>query len=92
MVEWETWEITIEPHKLITTDDHVPCALYGKDNNILEQDGRSRFKNTTKGQNKLLRMTNQDKLRSFHTAPKYELWIQCPTKLQPYRDDRPNKG
>ena len=72
MVEWETEEITIEPLKLIASDDPVTYALYGKDKNLLEEDGWRSFRNISKRQNKLLCMANQAKLRSFCTAPKYK--------------------
>ena len=41
MIEWETGEITSEPLKIIAADDPVTCAIYSKNNNLLERrDGK----------------------------------------------------
>jgi hypothetical protein len=39
MVEWETGEITTEPLNIIAADNPVTCALYARDNNLLEEPG-----------------------------------------------------
>ena len=44
LLEWENGEITPEPLSVIATDDPVTCAIYAKDNNLLETDGWRRFK------------------------------------------------
>jgi len=38
MIEWENGEITSEPLSIIAADDPVTCAIYAKENNLLEQD------------------------------------------------------
>ena len=48
MIELETREITTEPLKLIASKDHVTCALFWKDINLLEEDRWRRFKNIAK--------------------------------------------
>jgi hypothetical protein len=78
MVEWETGEITTEPLNIIAADDPVTCALYARDNNLLEEAGWLRFKSIAKRQTKLLRMVNQAKLRSYRTAPKYQYGYEVP--------------
>ena len=82
MVEWETGEITSEPLALIAADDPVTCALYARDNGLLELDGWKRFKSIAKRQKKLLRMANQAKLRSYRTAPKYKYGFEVPRDYQ----------
>ena len=77
-VEWENGEITDEPLCTIAADDPVTCALYAKDNDLLELKGWKRFKSIAKRQKKLLRMVNQAKLRSYRTAPKYQYGYQVP--------------
>jgi hypothetical protein len=39
MVEWENGEITTEPLSIIAADDPVTCAIYARDNGLLELDG-----------------------------------------------------
>ena len=77
-MEWENGEITPEPLSVIAKDDPVACAIYARDNNLLELDGWKRFKSIAKKQKKLLRMVNQAKLRSFRTAPKYMYGFEIP--------------
>ena len=44
MVEWENGETTTEPLHLIAADDPVTCAIYAKDNDLLDKEGWKRFK------------------------------------------------
>ena len=78
MVEWETGEITTEPLSMIAADDPVTCAIYAKDNSLLELPGWKRFKSIAKRKNVFTRMVNQAKLRSFRTAPKYKYGFEVP--------------
>jgi hypothetical protein len=78
MVEWENGEITTEPLQLIAADDPVTCAIYAKENNLLDQPGWKRFKSIAKCQKKFTRMINQAKLRSYHTAPRYKYGFKIP--------------
>ena len=39
MVEWETREVTSEPLTVIAADDPVTCAVYARDNNLLDTEG-----------------------------------------------------
>ena len=36
MIEWENGEITREPLSIIAADDPVTCAIYAKDNDLLD--------------------------------------------------------
>ena len=78
MVEWETGEITTEPLSLVAKDDPVTCAIYARDNNLLDIEGWKRFKGIAKRQKKLLRLANQAKLRSYRTAPKFKYGYEIP--------------
>ena len=71
MLEWETGEVTAEPLHLIAADDPVTCAIYARDNDLLDLPGWKRFKWIAKREKMLLQMTNQAKLRSYRTAPRY---------------------
>jgi hypothetical protein len=71
-IKWENEEITNEPLNIIAADDPVSCATHGRDNKLLDQPGRKRFKSLAKREKKLLRLQNQAKLRSYRTTPKYK--------------------
>ena len=38
-IEWENGEITNEPLNIIAADDPVSCAIYARDNNLLDKPG-----------------------------------------------------
>ncbi len=78
MIEWENGEITSEPLSIIAADDPVTCAIYARDNNLLETDGWKWFKAIAKRDKKLLRMVNQAKLQSYRTAPRYKYGYEIP--------------
>ena len=78
MIEWENGELTSEPLSIIGADDPVTCANYAKDNNLLDTLGWTFFKRLAKREKKLLRITNQAKLRSYRTAPRYKFGYELP--------------
>jgi hypothetical protein len=78
MIEWENGEITTEPLSIIAADDHVTCAIYARDNNLLELDGWKWFKGIARHEQKFKRMVNQAKLRSFRTATRYKYGYEIP--------------
>jgi hypothetical protein len=78
MIEWENGEITSEPLSIIAADDPVTCAIYAKENNLLDQPGWKRFKGIAKRQKKFTRMVNQAKLRSYQSAPRYKYGFEVP--------------
>jgi hypothetical protein len=70
LIEWENGEITSsEPLKVIAADDPVTCAIYARENDLLDKPGWKRFKHIAKQEKKFTRMVNQAKLRSYNTAP-----------------------
>jgi hypothetical protein len=64
--------LTNEPMTTIGADDPVTCAIYAKDNNLLDVPGWKRFKSIARRQLHMFRMANQAKLRSFRLAPQYK--------------------
>jgi len=77
-IEWEDSSITSEPLDIIASDDPVTCAIYARENELLDTTGWKRFKPIAKRQKKLLRMANQAKLRSYRTAPTYMNGFEIP--------------
>jgi hypothetical protein len=77
-IEWENGEITSEPLQVIAKDDPVTCAIYAKDNGLLNTPGWKQFRSIAKRQKKFTRMVNQAKLRSFNTTPKYKNGFEVP--------------
>jgi hypothetical protein len=78
VIEWENGEVTSEPLHVIANDDPVTCAIYAKENGLLDTDGWKRFKSIPKRQMKFTRMVNQAKLWSYNTAPKYKNGYEIP--------------
>ena len=39
IIKWENGEITSEPLTIIAADDPVTCAIYAKENGLLDLDG-----------------------------------------------------
>ena len=64
MIEWENGEITTEPLSIIAADDPVSCAIYARDNKLLNTDGCQYFKCTAKHVKLLQHHMNQAKLQS----------------------------
>ena len=78
MIEWENGEVTAEPLQVIASDDPVTCAIYAKENNLLDLPGWKRFKPLAKRQKKFTQLINQAKLCSFNTAPRYKYGFEVP--------------
>jgi hypothetical protein len=78
MVEWEGGEVTAEPLSIIAKDDPVTCAIYAKENNLLDFDGWKRFKSLARRQKKFIRTAKQAYLRSFRSSPKYKYGHEVP--------------
>jgi len=78
LVNWETGESTFEPLHIIAADDPVTCAVYAKDNDLLNLDGWKCFNPIAKHQKKLLWLVNQAKLQSFCHTPVYQYGYLVP--------------
>jgi hypothetical protein len=91
LIEWENGEITKEPLKVIATDDPVTCAVYARENGLLDKTGWKQFRHIAKNEKKFTRMVNQAKLKSFNTAPRYKYGYDIPrTYEQAKRLDQKN--
>lgn len=64
-IEWENEEVTEEPLTIIAADDPVTCAIYARDNNLLDIPGWKHFKTIAKHQKNFFCAANQAKLWSF---------------------------
>jgi hypothetical protein len=78
LIEWENGENTKEPLKVIATDDLITCAIYARENGLLDQPGWNHFRHIAKNEKKFICMVNQAKLKSFNTAPKYKYGYEIP--------------
>ena len=78
LVEWENGETTTEPLVIFAKDAPVACALYAKENALLDTEGWKIFKPIAKREKKLFCMVNQAKLRSFRTAKVYKYGYEVP--------------
>jgi hypothetical protein len=78
MIEWEGGEVTKEPLSLLAKDDPVSCAIYAKENNLLDKPGWVQFKRIARRQKKFERMVKQAYLRSFQSSPKYKYGVEVP--------------
>jgi hypothetical protein len=65
LVAWETGESIFEPLDLIASDDLITCADYAFKHNLLGELGWNRFRHYTRNKNKLGRIVNQTKVRSY---------------------------
>jgi hypothetical protein len=74
----ENGEITDEPMATIAADDPVTCAIYAKDNNLLDVPSWKRLKSIARCQQHMFCMANQAQLRSFRLAPKYKNGFEIP--------------
>ena len=77
-VLWENGETSEEPLTTIAADDPVSCAIYARDNNLLNLPGWRRFKTIAKKQKKLFRLANLAKLQRFNTRPKFKYGFKIP--------------
>jgi hypothetical protein len=81
-IEWENGEITSEPLNVIAPDDPVTCAIYARENSLLDLPGWKRFKSIAKREKKYLRMVNQAKLRLYNNAKRYKYGFQVPKNFE----------
>ena len=91
--EWENGEITHEPLDIIAKDDPVTCAIYARENNLLEILGWKRFQSIAKREKKMIHMANQAKLRYYNHTPKYRFGFCIPmTYHQAIKLDKRNNN
>jgi hypothetical protein len=78
MLEWENGEKMPEPLDVVAKDNPITCAVYAKENGLLDAPGWKQFKPIAHHHKKFLQMVNQAKLCSFHTAPRYKYGYEIP--------------
>jgi len=78
MIEWENGEVPSKPLTIIAADNPVTCAIYAKENGLLDLDGWKWFKGIAKHDKNFLCMVNQAKLRSYHMVPHYKYGYEVP--------------
>jgi hypothetical protein len=87
LIEWENGEITKEPLKVIAADNPVTCAIYARENSLLDQPRWQHFRHIAKNEKKFTRIVNQAKqLKSFNTAPKYKYGYEIPGLMNKLND------
>jgi hypothetical protein len=84
MIEWDNGDITSEPLQVIAKDDPVTCAIYAKEEGLLELPGWKQLKSIAKRQKKLTRIVHQAKLKSFNLAPHFKNDFEIPLKMTYY--------
>jgi hypothetical protein len=65
---------------LIANDNRVTCAIYGRENGLLDLQGWRKFKLITIREKKFSRMVNQTKHRSFIVSPRFKNGFKIPTR------------
>ena len=63
---------------IIAKSDPVTCAIYAKENRLLDTPGWVQFRKLARRQKKLLKMANQAKLKSFRYGQIYKFGVQVP--------------
>ena len=86
MIEWENGEVMTEPLSVIAEDDPVSCAVYARDNKLLHVPGWRQFEKLARRQKRLVRLANQEKLRSYRTSKKYKFGYEIPRSYQQAMD------
>jgi len=81
-VEWETGEVTYEPLDVIATDNPITCAVYARDNNLLDQPSWKHFKKLAAQEKQLLRLVRQAKMCSYKSAPQYKFGYHIPSTFE----------
>ena len=77
-VQWEDGSVTWEPLSIMAKDDPITCAVYAKDNNLLETDGWKTLRKYARRATKLARQVKQAKARQRKYGPVYKFGVQVP--------------
>jgi hypothetical protein len=78
LVEWETGEVTSEPLNQMAMDDPITCAVYAKENDLLDTPGWKQFKSRAKREKRMLRELKQAHLRQVRRSVKFKFGYQVP--------------
>ena len=64
-LESENGEISDYPLQIAAAEDPVVCAVYARDNGLLDTPGWKQFKRLANREKKLIRQVKQARLRSY---------------------------
>jgi Reverse transcriptase (RNA-dependent DNA polymerase) len=67
---------------VVAADDPVTCAIYARENDLLDQPGWNRFKKIAKQEKVFTHMVNQAKLRSSNPTPHYKYRFGVPRSYE----------
>ena len=81
MVEWEDGSCSAEPLHIIGADDPVSCAVYAKENNLLNTDGWKHFKQLANRKHKLECIVKKARLISVSHVIVYQFGVQVPRDI-----------
>ena len=77
-IEWQNGDLTWEPLNIIRHSDPVSCAIYARDNGLLDLPGWTRFKKLATKQDKMIRTINVSKHKAARYKPMYKFGVQVP--------------
>ena len=75
---WETGAITTESIKDLASEFKVNLALYGKEDNLLQEECWKQFKHVADREKHIICLANQAQLWSFRVAAKYKYGLEVP--------------
>ena len=78
LVHWEDGSETFEPLSVMAKADPLTCALYAKDNDLLDTPGWKSLKRIATREVKFARMVKQAKLQQSRHGPTYKFGILVP--------------
>jgi hypothetical protein len=78
LVHWEDGSETFEPLSVMAKADPLTCALYAKDNDLLDTPGWKSLKRIANREVKFARMVKQAKLHQSRHGPTYKFGILVP--------------
>ena len=78
LVEWEDGSQSYKPLDIIAEDDPVSCAKYASNNKLLNTPGWKQFRRLGRRAQKLERLINQRKLKSFREKKTHQFGFQVP--------------
>ena len=77
-IKWENGEITYEPLDVIAANDPITCAIYMRENSLLDELGWIRFWCLANREKHSLHLVKQAKMQSFKAAPHYKFGYPVP--------------
>ena len=83
LVVWEDGSQTYEPLDVVAKDDPVTCAIYARDNDLLDLPGWKRLKLVARNEHRINRFINVSKSSfKFDPRPKHKFGFQIPRNVK----------